>query len=114
MYSNFVTPPDFVEDNLPTVTLIDCDDAAIESIARLCAVGDECFNVYVYRSDMNDKPWLDRAIDLSEAVILNLQNQDLEYLCANKKTYYYGAETFLCPATKITIPDEYFIIRKHN
>lgn len=92
MHSNLITPPDFVDESLHTVTLVNLTEHDIELVARMCAASDEMFNMYVYRTEMQDLPWLDRAVDISDAVILNCA-VDFESnfkICNMEKTHTLG------------------------
>jgi hypothetical protein len=116
VYSNFITPPDFVDDQLHTVTVVDATSEEIEILGRMCQGSDEMFNIYLYRSEMNDTNWLKQAIDRSDAVIVNADthNSYVETLCAQEKTFYYGANTFISKANKIETPIQYFAARYHQ
>jgi hypothetical protein len=86
MYSNFITPPDFVDDNLHTVTVINASTEEIASLARMCQTNDEMFNVYLYHNGMKNTAWLQEAIDRSETVIIKYANP----LVPEEKMYCYG------------------------
>ena len=77
MYSNFVTPPDFVNDQLHTVTVVDGTLEEIELLGRMCQGSDESFNIYLYRSEMNDIKWLEQAVEHSDAVVVNDAKHEL-------------------------------------
>lgn len=113
MYSNFITPPDFVEDKFHTVTVVNATVTEVELLARMCKGSDDQFNIYLYRSEMNDKNWLERAVELSDAVIVNTSQRDsaVDQLCALDKTYYYGPENFLSSAVKVENVYQYFALR---
>lgn len=114
MYSNFITPPDFVEDKKHTVTVVDASTEEVEVLGRMAQISDEDFNVYLYKNDMNDLSWLQRAIELSDAVIVNTNVLDNANLCTSNQFYYYGEQSLLSPAHRITSPLDYFVLRKEN
>lgn len=111
MHSNLVTPPDFVDDKLHTVTVVNASKLEVEALARMCEHTDEFYNIYLYRSDMEDAEWLQKAVDISDAVIVNTDINDHKNLCALDKTYYYGSQLFLENPKKIVEPLHYFAAR---
>lgn len=86
MYSNFITPPDFVDDDLHTVTVIDATVDEVESLARMCERSDEMYNVYLYKKEMNDLDWLQQAIARSAIVIV----RSTDSIDLSDKVYCYG------------------------
>ena len=113
MYSNFITPPDFVKDPFHTVTVVNASNDEIELLARMCKGSDDQFNIYLYRSEMGNEQWLRQAVELSQAVIVNTNKPDsvLEELLVLEKTYYYGDKEFITKATKVDNAFQYFAIR---
>ena len=113
MYSNFITPPDFVKDPFHTVTVVNASEDEVELLARMCKGSDDQFNIYLYRSEMNNEQWLRTAVELSQAVIVNTNKPDpvLEELIALEKSYYYGDKDFITNATKVDNVFRYFAIR---
>lgn len=114
MHSNFITPPDFVDEDLPTITVVNATVDEVELLAKMCENTDPQFNIYLYRSEMNDTDWLNSAVLRSEAVIVNLIDIDLDYLCGFDKTYYYGDRSVIAPATHISGLLQYFVIRQQS
>ena len=116
MYSNFITPPDFVDDQLHTVTVVDGTLEEIELLGRMCQGSDESFNIYLYRSEMNDIKWLEQAAERSDAVIVNAARHEpyLDFLCSLEKTFYYGPNTFISTANKVDTVFQYFAQRYHK
>lgn len=116
MYSNFITPPDFVTDQFHTVTVVNATPDEVELLGRMCKGSDDQFNIYLYKSEMNDVLWLNRAVEISDAVIVNTESRDLttDQLCTLDKTYYYGPHTFVTPANKVDTVFQYFAIRYHQ
>jgi hypothetical protein len=108
MYSNFVTPPDLVSDKFHTVTFIDVNENELIDIAKFCQHADTSYNIYLYRSDMDDDVWLRKAIDSSHSVVVNCCSDTNLRHCSLDKVYYYGREPFLCPAIHIDNPLVYF------
>jgi hypothetical protein len=116
VYSNFITPPDFVKDKFHTVTVVNASNDEVELLGRMCKGSDDQFNVYLYRSEMNDPVWLRKAAEISDAVIVNTNVADsiLEELLTLEKTYYYGGHNFLVKANKVDNVFHYFAIRYHQ
>lgn len=116
MYSNFITPPDFVSDQFHTVVVVNATNDDVELLGRMCKGSDDQFNIYLYRSEMNNLDWLREAVDLSHAVIVNTDEADnaLEDLLVLDKTYYYGSKNFLAKATRVDNVFRYFAIRYYE
>ena len=116
MHSNFITPPDFVDEKLHTVTVVDATPEEIEILGRMCQGSDEMFNIYLYRSEMNNTNWLEQAVERSDAVVVNTNTVGLytDYLCSQDKTFYYGPKTFISKANKVETPLQYFALRYHQ
>lgn len=113
MYSNFITPPDFVEDNFHTITVINATLEEVEVLARMCQGLDDQLNIYLYRSEMDNLEWLHGAVQRSDAVIVNCNTIDPkfnEYLKL-EKTYYYGPSNFITKANKVETIFQYFASR---
>jgi hypothetical protein len=111
MHSNFITPPDFVDEPLTTVTVINATLDEVELLARMCENTDPQYNMYLYRSEMNDREWLQKAIELSEATIINSATTDFDDLCDGENTYYYGDRELISRATKIPTILHYFTVK---
>lgn len=114
MYSNFITPPDFVDQKLPNITVINATTDEVELLARMCEHSDEFYNIYLYRTEMNNDTWLQQAVDLSDAVILNTNSGQYRDLCLLDKTFYYGSDRFLENPKKIESPLHYFALTKET
>ena len=112
VYSNFITPPDFVDEDLHTVLVVDSSHEDIELLVRMCEHSDEMFNIYLYKSDMGVPEWLDIAIEKSAAVIVNAENKNNHWLCKLEKTHYYGPNRVISPAQYIETPLHYFTARQ--
>lgn len=114
MHSNIVTPPDFVDDQLPTVTIIDANWDDIETVVLWLQTTEHvAYNVYVYTDIMFEPDWLEQAVARSQAIIMNsaesgctkLKNQ----LLKDARTWYYGPNRYLGNANQLTHPIDYFI-----
>ena len=57
-YSNFITPPDIVDDDKHSILLIDVAQDDVLKIAAWCSQSTKEYNVYLYNCEMNDKDWL--------------------------------------------------------
>lgn len=108
MYSNVITPPDFVNDQFHTVTIVNAAEDDVKMLVHLCQNSDIAYNIYLYKDEMNDRKWLDAAINKSHAVILHNISSSHNDLLFLDNAYYYGSELFACPATKINTVLDYF------
>lgn len=107
-YSNFITPPDFVNDKLHTVTIIDATPEEVILLGKFCQYSEQCFNIYLYRLEMQNFDWLEKAILLSDAIIINNERDDFTNYLKLDKVYYYGTKNYLSPAHKVNNLLQYF------
>jgi hypothetical protein len=112
-YSNFVTPPDFVDDPKHTVLLLDVDQASVQRIAEWCQLSPVDFNVYVFDASMEVTEWLLHAVNRSNAIVVNtaetILSQGKDRLCENAQTWYFGPKRFLKNSRQaIADPLDYF------
>lgn len=112
-YSNFVTPPSFVDDQFPSVLIIDADWNDIDNLALWCKTAPVNLNIYIYSDIMLDEIWLARAINSVETIIMNTANSAVDHvkkeLLKAPNVWYYGDKSFLANKQKIENPIEYFI-----
>jgi len=113
IYSNIVTPPDFPTEAFHSVLLIDAIPDELETLAYFLKTSDVPFNVFVYRTGMNDQKWLEKALKKANAVIINtVQTEDSiikDKLVIDESAYYYGPKNFLMNKKHIQKPIDYFI-----
>ena len=112
-YSNFVTPPDFVEYPFPTILIIDSDWMHIDSIAIWCKTAPVNLNIYLYSDIMLNEAWLGQAINRADSIIMNIESSAIDHvkskLLKADNVWYYGDKTFLGNSRKIDNPMDYFI-----
>ena len=112
MYSNFVTPPDFVTDSFHTITVIEATTQEVELLGKMCQSYPESLNIYLYKKEMNNVLWLEQAVKSSNIVIANIDGGDyVENYCVQDNVYYYGSKILACPANKIDSLLRYFALR---
>ena len=94
MYSNFVTPPDFVDEDKHTVVVIDAASEDVQRLALLCKEGTTDFNIYLYNSESNSDEWLMSAIERADKIIVNTFANEKsvikQLLKPNPKASFYG------------------------
>lgn len=109
MVSNLVTPPDIVNNDLQSVVLVEPEQLDLDAVINFCRHSPRAFNVYVYTPNMNNTHWLERAVEASDAVIVNSSSNSYKDLCLLDKTYYYGGHFYLENPRKISDPLHYFV-----
>lgn len=118
VYTNFITPPDFIDEEKHTVLLIDVDEAAVQNLAAWCKMSDYEFNVYLYNYTMNDLEWLGEAVSRAESIIIDTTPTELsavkDRIAEMDKSYTYGPKNFLVNTKRIKNPLEYFQGYKEN
>ena len=110
-HSNFITPPDFVDDALPTITVVDATPDDIQLLGKMAQEHHECFNIYLYHQGMENREWLNEAIGKSDAVIVNTNDFDNEDLCVKDNVFYYGPKVYVTEAHKVHTAFDYFGLR---
>jgi hypothetical protein len=112
-YSNFVTPPDFIDEDKPGVLIIDADWSDIETVALWCKTAPRDYNIYIYSDIMMDEIWLAQAINSVDVVILNTEDSAVKHvktqLLQAENVWYYGPHTFRTNTQKLGKPIEWFI-----
>lgn len=108
MYSNFITPPDFVTDDFHTLTVINASEADILLLTQFCQYSDVPYNIYMYRDEMNNNSWLTQAIEKSSATIIHDINTNWHKFFSSNSVYYYGTNQYACPAVKVNNILDYF------
>jgi|TARA_B110000263_G_scaffold219481_1_gene206742 hypothetical protein len=113
MYSNFITPPDFIEDDNHSVLLVDPSEADVVEISLLCKQVGTDFNVYIYLEQYDDLKWLEEGFNRSDAVCINTQPNEIskvkDQLVEHFKSHHYGPKRFLDINRRMDNPIEYFI-----
>ena len=116
--TNFITPPDFVDEKNHTILLIDVDPVDVETLAFLCGSHNESFNVYLYKEDLNNLPWLAEAVTKADAIIVNTIPNHLSSIKDAYATYenawHYGPKQFLKNTRKLNAAIEYFVNRANE
>lgn len=117
MTTNFITPPDFVDDDNFNILLIDVDPADVETLVYLCANHDESFNIYLYRAEHEDTLYMNRCADRANAIIINTEPNSLsqvkDHLVDLSKSWHYGPKRFM-NRHRIENVLEYFINRANE
>lgn len=114
MHSNLITPPDIVNNGLHSVLLVDPDQSDLDSVIQFCQYATETYNVYAYTPNMDNINWLQQAVSVCDAVIVNSRLNQFESLCLLDKTYYYGERIYLENPRKIMGPLHFFAQQEHS
>lgn len=112
-YSNFITPPDFVNEKKHTVFIMDADWNEVENIALWCQNVDTYFNVYLYEDIMCEEEWAVKAVELADAIIINSRNGTADAMkglfLKLDKVWYYGQKNYLRTDNRLDSPLDYFV-----
>jgi hypothetical protein len=118
MTTNFITPPDFVEDPNYNILLVDVDPVDIETLAYLCAGHTEAFNIYMYKEDLDDILWFNDCVTRADAIIVNTENNSFstikDRLADLDKTFYYGSKRFLNNPRQCQTVLDFFVNRANE
>lgn len=93
MYSNFITPPDFIQ----TVLVIDASATEIQQLTEFLYSAEQPYNIYMYSKEMDNLDWLTEAVLRADTV---LQQQD--------STVPVSGPTKFGPDQDLKNPSEYF------
>ena len=112
VYTNFITPPDFVTNGNHTVVLIDATEQQIDQLAEFCRTAINSYNVYIYRNGMNDIDWLKSAMSQADTFIVNTESNELspvkDRVVDSLKSWHYGPKNFLGNNRRIASLENYF------
>jgi len=111
-YSNFITPPDFVDEPKHSVLLVDVDWNDVETIAHWCRGSSNYFNVYLYEDIMCEEEWAVKVANQADAIIVNSRDGTADamkglFLKMNK-AWYYGPKNYLRTDNRLETPLDYF------
>lgn len=116
MYSNFITPPDIVKNELPTVLVVDASWDDIETLALYCQTSSFLYNIYVYQDIMFETEWLMNVAQQAHAIIINSATsactQEKNKFLKDSRTWYYGPNRYLGNTNQLESLIEFFV--KHN
>lgn len=91
-----------------SVTLIDPEQSDVDAVIKFCQYCEKTFNVYVYTPNMNNNEWLSRAVEVSDAIIVNTRTENYKSFCLLEKTHYYGPKLYMENSRKLSDPLHYF------
>ena len=113
MYSNYITTPDFVDNDLYTVLLIEPTVDEIADVAMVCKNVGTDFNVYIFNDSKDEYDWLEEAFNRSDKVIINTVSSETstvkDKLVAHPKAIHYGPKRFFDNNRRVNVPVEFFI-----
>jgi hypothetical protein len=66
MYSNFITPPDLVEN----ILVIDATREHVDHCAEFCRETNVLFNIYFYISNSDNTVWLNKVINRVDVILI--------------------------------------------
>ena len=116
MHSNFITPPDFIENDLPTVLVVDASWDDVEILALYCQTSNYVYNIYLYQDIMFDLEWLNQAAERAHAIVMNSESsgctQEKNKFLKDSITWYYGPNRYLGNSNQLPSLIDFFI--KHN
>ena len=113
MYSNFITPPDSLnEAERHSVLIIDADWPEIESVAMFCKTSKQFYNIHVYRAEMDDEVWLVNQAEHAKVLIINTTETTVskikDRLAEQSNAFYYGPKSFLNNSKRLSAPIDFF------
>ena len=112
VYTNFITPPDFVTNDNHTVVVIDATDQQLDQLAEFCRTANVSYNVYIYCNGMNETDWLNTALSEADAFVVNTVANELspikDHIATSTKSWYYGPKNFLGNTRQLTSLENYF------
>ena len=118
MTTNIISPPDFVDDPNHSVLLVDVSYDDLATLAHLCSVHDESFNIYWYPSFANNIDWMNSVALRADAIIVNTEINEFspikDRLVDAPKTWHYGPKNFLNNSRKYHNVLDYFIQRANE
>lgn len=74
-YTNFITPPDYIK----SVLIVDATDEQLKTVADYLQGNDTPFNVYLYKTEMNNTTWLTHIESKVDAILDAKINEPITY-----------------------------------
>lgn len=112
-YSNFITPPDFVDTANTSVLIVDAAWDDVETLALWCKEAHQSYNIYIYSDIMLDEAWLADAINAVDVVIVNTEDSAVSHvknqLIKAANCWYYGPKKFLGNKQRMERPIDWFM-----
>lgn len=93
MYSNFITPPDYIQ----SILVVDASEDQIKELTELLHDVEQPYNIYLYSNSMDNQQWIHKMI-LRADVILLQQDSDAPVV----SNILFG------PDQKLKSPADYF------
>jgi hypothetical protein len=113
MHSNLITPPDFVDEPMLSVLIVEPTPIEVENIAYWCRTADRSWNIYIYMNDMNNQDWLEQAIERADYLLVNNADSPLSLvkniLLKNTRSWHWGPKDIIGNDRKINDPLEFFV-----
>lgn len=112
MYSNFITPPDTLEEEERlSILIIDAEWPELEAMALFCKESKKFYNIHVYRAEMDNELWLVEQAEKSAVVVINTAETSIssikDRLVEQPNACYYGPKNFLFNNRKVQAPVDY-------
>ena len=111
-YSNFITPPDFVDEAKPNVLLIDVPAQDIQNLGVFLMTYNHYFNIYLYNQELGDPEWFGDVRNRADAIIINTEpnmfSTTKDMLAELPIAWYYGPKAFLKNNQQINNPIDFF------
>lgn len=87
--SRFITYPSVVDAENPIVVIVDADSQDIKRVGLFCKTSLRDYDIWLYRTDLNDKSWISAALDRS---IVLLQRAGSTFNAYHKQIKYFGPD----------------------
>lgn len=118
MTTNIISPPDFVDDELHTILLVDTTYDDLATLAHLCSVHAESFNIYWYPAGANNLDWMNAVAHRADVILVNTEPNEFSFIkdrmAVLDKAYHYGPKNFLNNNRKYNTVLDYFIQRANE
>jgi hypothetical protein len=94
MYSNFISPPDTVENLL----VVNANQEQLIELANKIAKQEKLYNVYVYNTEMNNLSWVFDHVPKMDRALIN-RDRVVEFIVNVTRHEYFGTnERIKAPA----------------
>ena len=111
-YSNFITPPDFVDEAKHNILLIDVHSQHVQNLGTYLMTCEKYFNIYLYNYEMGNAEWFGDVRNRVDAMVINTEanmfSSTKDMLAELPISWYYGPKGFLKNNRQINSPLDYF------